>query len=78
MDKDKAVRLAFEALKADGYAVGTEALSARREDRIRHSGKHRSGWIVTFPLDVPPRFEPDRVFVEVVDPDGEVHIPDVL
>ncbi len=78
MDRDEAVRLALEAIQADDHAF-IEPLSVRREERLMHpGGEERSGWVVAFPLDVPPRFDPDRFFVKVYEPDGEIHIPPVL
>jgi hypothetical protein len=41
-------------------------------------GKNRSGWVVSFRLDVPQGFEPDQVYVEVYEPDGEVNVPRIL
>jgi len=38
----------------------------------------RSGWVVSVPLDVPEGWEPDEIYVEVFEPNGEVNIPMIL
>ncbi len=78
MDRDEAVRLALEALKADEPTFNTEPSRVWYKERLMHHGEERSGWLVVFPLDVPRGFEPDEFFVIVYEPDGEIDIPAIL
>lgn len=38
----------------------------------------KKGWLISAKLKVPETFEPDMVFVEISDPEGLIHIPEIL
>jgi hypothetical protein len=78
MTEQEAIRLAIEALRAEGTAMGAKPARAIRKNRHMRLGKNRCGWLVIVPLDVPASFEPNSIYVEVYEPDGEVHIPITL
>ncbi len=78
MTEQEAIKLAIEALESGGTKIGNKPLRACREVRNLSFGKNRTGWVVAVPIDWPVRMDPDCIFVEVYDPDGETHILPLL
>lgn len=78
MTEQEAIAIALSALCKDGTAIGSGPTYALWKENDMRLGKHRTGWLVVVPLDVPESFEPNSIDVEVYEPDGEVHIPAVL
>jgi hypothetical protein len=78
MTADEAIEKALAALKLDKTPIGSKPVRAIYKERHMRLGKNRSGWLVVVPLKVPASFEPDTLYIEVYEPDGEVYIPAVL
>jgi hypothetical protein len=78
MTKEEAIDLAVGAFRSTGVTMGPKPVVAIRVDRHMRLGKNRHGWLVVVPLNVPDSFEPNSIDIEVYEPDGQIHIPDVL
>lgn len=78
INEKKAIELANLALRENDYRIRLKTLDVSYRERSLSIGEERKGWVICYELDVPQSFEPSIVFVHVSDPDGKVHIPDVL
>lgn len=78
MTETEAIEIALAALRKRGTSIGKGPVGATRDERHMEFGRNRKGWVVSLPLDVPESFEPNRIHVEVYEPDGAVNIPFIL
>jgi hypothetical protein len=75
---DELIRIALSAIGDFQQGVVLPPLGVLYVKRHMSLGKNRSGWVITFKLDVPSGFEPDLLFVEVYEDDLTTFIPRVL
>jgi hypothetical protein len=70
--QEQAIEQALAALSQRGSRVGTTPIRTRRLEEL--SNDKQAGWLVCIPIKVPVGIEPNEIFVEVLEPDGEVKI----
>ena len=78
MTDEEIISTALSALHGDQKGVDVSTAHVRYQKRHMSLSRNRSGWIVSFRLDVPDGFEPNLLQIEVYEDDMSTHIPRML
>ena len=78
MTDEEIISIAISALKGDKKGVNLSTAHVRYQKRHMSLDRNRSGWIVSFSLDVPKGFEPNLLQIEVYEDDMSTNSPRLL
>ena len=78
MTDEEIISVALSALNGDQKGVNVSTAHVRYQKRHMSLDRNRSGWVVSFRLDVPKTFEPNLLQIEVYEDDMSTHIPRML
>ena len=78
MTNEEITRAALSAFDSQPHELILPPVAISYMKRHMSLDKKKSGWVVTFKLNVPEGWEPNLLQVEVYEEDGSTHIPKLL